>query len=114
LTACSATASWTICCAESARSSKLAPKCSHADHLSVEGTKGRIFVNRDCVTDRKETIPSVSSHHRALSTRHLSGIAARLGRKIKWDPKKEQMVGDAQAQALVAREKRKGFEIEMG
>ena len=66
------------------------------------------------VAARKEPISDVFSHHRALSTCHLAGIAARLGRKIKWDPKKERVVDDPQAQALVGREKRKGFEIEMG
>ena len=42
---------------------------------------------------------------------HLSAIAARLGRKIKWDPKKEKIVGDDQAAAMQSRERRKGYEI---
>ena len=67
----------------------------------------------NCVADRTEPVSDVFSHHRALSTCHLAGIAARLGRKIKWDPAKEQVIGDNQAQSMVAREKRKGFEIEM-
>ena len=53
------------------------------------------------------------SHHRALTTCHLAGIAARLGRKIEWDPAAEQIVGDDQAQAFVDRERRPGFEIEV-
>lgn len=64
------------------------------------------------VAERKEPISDVFSHHRALSTCHLAGIAARLNRKIEWDPAGEQVVGDAQAQALVSRDYRKGFEIE--
>ncbi len=64
------------------------------------------------VRDRKEPISDVYSHHRALSTCHLAGIAARVGRKIAWDPQKQEVVGDALAQSLVAREYRKGFEIE--
>ncbi len=67
----------------------------------------------DAVVARKEPISDVFSHHRALSTCHLAGIAARLGRKIEWDPKQERIIGDALAQSMVAREKRKGFEIEM-
>jgi hypothetical protein len=54
----------------------------------------------------------VYSHHRALSTCHLAGIAARLGRKITWDPTRETIVDDPQAQQFVARERRRGFEIE--
>jgi hypothetical protein len=42
---------------------------------------------------------------------HLSAIAARMGKVIKWDPKTEQIVGDEVAAKLFAREQRKGFEI---
>lgn len=63
--------------------------------------------------DRNDPISDVHSHHRALTTCHLAGIAARMGRKLKWDPKAEKIVGDEQAQALVDRERRKGFEIEV-
>jgi len=66
----------------------------------------------EAVTEREEPISDVFSHHRALSTCHLAGIAARLGRKIRWDPKSEQVVGDRQAQNFVRRENRQGFEIE--
>jgi hypothetical protein len=65
----------------------------------------------ESVRDRKEPISDVFSHHRALSTCHLAGIAARLNRKITWDPSSESVVGDPQAQNFVAREYRKGFEI---
>lgn len=79
--------------------------------------KNRSLVNHfrnffEAVAERKEPISDVFSHHRALSTCHLAGIAARLGRKIEWDPKQEVIVGDAMAQALVAREYRQGFEIQ--
>ncbi len=67
----------------------------------------------EAVAARKEPISDVFSHHRALSTCHLAGIAARLGRKIEWDPKAERIVDDDQAQSLVSREKRQGYEIEM-
>ncbi|OUT54666.1 MAG: hypothetical protein CBB71_21700 [Rhodopirellula sp. TMED11] len=66
-----------------------------------------------CVADRSEPISDVFSHHRALSTCHLSGIAARLGRKLKWDPEKQAVIDDDQANALVNRQKRKGYEIEL-
>ena len=63
------------------------------------------------VVDRKEPISDVFSHHRALSTCHLAGIAARLNRRIQWDPRRERIVGDDEAQSFVAREPRKGYEI---
>lgn len=67
----------------------------------------------EAATERKDPISDVHSHHRALSTCHLAGIAARLGRKLEWDPAAEKIVGDPAAQALVGRTPRKGFEIEM-
>ncbi|MDV6034468.1 MAG: Gfo/Idh/MocA family oxidoreductase [Phycisphaera sp. RhM] len=63
--------------------------------------------------DQTEPISDVFSHHRALSTCHLAGIAARLDRTVHWDPQQEQVVGDPLAQSLIARDRRKGFEIEM-
>ena len=67
----------------------------------------------ESVVSRNEPISDVFSHHRALTTCHLAGIAARLGEKIIWDPIKERVVGNRLAQSLVAREKRKRFEIEI-
>ena len=54
-----------------------------------------------------------SSRHRALSTCHHAGIAARLGRAIKWDPENEKVLDDEIAQGFLARDYHKGFEIEM-
>ena len=67
----------------------------------------------EAATARKEPISDVHSHHRALSTCHLAAIAARLNRPIRWDPNNETVKGDPQAQNLVARQPRKGFEIEV-
>ena len=66
------------------------------------------------VDEKKEPISDVHSHMRALNICHLAGICARVGREIKWDDKTEQIVGDDVANALVKREYRKGYEIEMG
>jgi hypothetical protein len=68
----------------------------------------------EAARDRVEPISDVHSHHRALSTCHLAGIAARLNRRIAWDPVSETILGDAQALKLLAREPRKGFETQMG
>ena len=67
----------------------------------------------EAVVARKEPISDVFSHHRALTTCHLAGIAARLGRPLRWDPKREVILDDPQAQSFISRERRKGFEIEI-
>lgn len=62
---------------------------------------------------RKQPISDVWSHNRMLEICHLSNIAMRLGRELKWDPVQREIVGDAQANAFLARESRKGYEINM-
>lgn len=66
----------------------------------------------EAARDGVEPVSDVFSHHRALSTCHLAGIAARLGRPLQWDPAAEQMADDSQAQTFVSRDVRHGFEIE--
>jgi hypothetical protein len=51
---------------------------------------------------------------RALNVCHLAGISARLGRHIAWDAKSEQIKGDSEANAMLSRPYRKGYEINMG
>jgi predicted dehydrogenase len=67
-----------------------------------------------CAKERKEPISDVHSHMKMLNVCHLAGISARLGRSLAWDDAKEQIVGDEQANAMLARPYRKGYEIDMG
>jgi len=64
-----------------------------------------------CIREGGLPVSDVYSHVQAMNTCHLCAIAARLGRTIKWDPKKEKIVGDEQAASFFAREQRKGYEI---
>lgn len=62
---------------------------------------------------RKQPISDVWTHNRMLEICHLSNIAMRLNRELRWDPVKREIIGDAQANAFLSRESRKGFEINM-
>ena len=42
-----------------------------------------------------------------MTTCHLANISIRLGRKLKWNPQKEQIIGDDEANQWQAREQRK-------
>jgi len=53
------------------------------------------------VKARKEAGGHVEAAHRAVTIAHLSNIAVRMGRKIKYDPVKEQIIGDEAANRLV-------------
>jgi hypothetical protein len=67
----------------------------------------------ESIKSRKQPISDVWSHNRMLEICHLSNIAMRLGRELNWDATKREVVGDAQANALLSRTNRKGYEINM-
>lgn len=67
-----------------------------------------------CVRERKEPISDVHSHMRALNICHLAGISARLGREIQWSARSQQITGDDQANSMLSRPYREGYEINMG
>jgi predicted dehydrogenase len=69
------------------------------------------FVN--AMRTRKQPISDVWSHNRMLEICHLSNIAMRLGRELKWDPIQRQIIGDAQANSFLAREHRQAYQIDM-
>jgi predicted dehydrogenase len=57
----------------------------------------------DCVKARDTTLTPAEVAHRSASIGHLSQIAMLTGRKIAWDPAKEQIGGDPAAAALLGR-----------
>jgi len=73
-----------------------------------EGHKDNFY---RCIREGGLPVSDVFTHVQAMTTCHLSAIAARLGRVIKWDPKTEKIVGDEQAASFFARTPRAGFEI---
>jgi hypothetical protein len=77
----------------------------------------RVYVSNDhkanffeCVKTRKAPICDVEIGHRSATMCHLGVAAVRLGRKLQWDPVKEEYVGDAEAQKTVVREMRKPYD----
>ncbi len=73
-----------------------------------EGHKNNFY---RCIREGGLPVSDVFSHVIAINTCHLSAIAARLSRTIKWDPQAEKIVGDEEAAAFFARKPREGFEI---
>ncbi|MBR1589252.1 MAG: hypothetical protein IJ658_13120 [Kiritimatiellae bacterium] len=57
----------------------------------------------DAVYEGRQPACPVEVGHRSATICHLANIAARLGRtSLKWDPKAERAVGDAEANARLA------------
>jgi predicted dehydrogenase len=57
----------------------------------------------DCIRSRKPPICDVAIGHRSATVCHLGNITIRVGRKITWDPAQEQIIGDAEAAAMLSR-----------
>ena len=56
----------------------------------------------ECIKTRKRPISDVAIGHRSATVCHLGNISIRTGHRVKWDPKKEQVVGDAAAASMVS------------
>jgi hypothetical protein len=60
----------------------------------------------DCVKSRGQTLCPVETGHHSSIPGHLTLISMIVGRKIKWDPDKQEIIGDADAAKLMGREYR--------
>lgn len=63
-----------------------------------------------CIRTRRTPISDCESQHRSAATCHLVNLSIRLGRALRWDPQKEEFIGDAEANQYLRRPQRKGFE----
>jgi hypothetical protein len=64
----------------------------------------------ESIRSRKDPICDVEIGHRSISIAHLGVISVRLGRLLKWDPDKEEFVGDKVANQWLARPMRKPYD----
>ena len=62
----------------------------------------------DGIRSGKPTRADAETGHLSAALAHFANIATRLGRSLKFDPAKEEFVGDAEANALVRRAYREG------
>ena len=66
----------------------------------------------DCVAARRQPLSDAESQHRSATTCHLGNIACRLGRPVRWDAAVERFVSDAEADSLLSRPQRQGYEVQ--
>jgi len=65
----------------------------------------------DCIKTRSRPNADVEIGHRSASVCPFGNNVRELGRKLHWDPQNERFVADDEANTLVARTPRKGFEL---
>ncbi|MBM3725309.1 MAG: Gfo/Idh/MocA family oxidoreductase [Acidobacteria bacterium] len=68
----------------------------------------------DCVKSRKPPTADIEAGHLSTVLCHLGNIVARTGRAIRYDANAERIVGDAEAQRLVARQYRQHWSTPKG
>lgn len=65
----------------------------------------------DCVKTRQQPVSTAESAHRSVSVCHLANISRRLDRPVRWDPVREQCVGDDHANRMLARAQREPWQL---
>ena len=66
----------------------------------------------DSIKTRQPTVSGIDVAVRSDTLAHLTDICTRLGRKIRWDPTKEQIVGDVDAARMLNRAMRAPWRLD--
>jgi hypothetical protein len=64
-----------------------------------------------CTWSRKLTASHPELAHRAHTIAHCANLSLRLGRKLTWNPEKEQFVNDEQANRMLSRTMRAPWRV---
>jgi len=65
----------------------------------------------DCVKSRRQTIANPVAMHRSMSTNHAINICLALKRDLKWNPVKEEFIGDDEANRMRSRAIRQPWQL---
>ncbi|MEK7407973.1 MAG: Gfo/Idh/MocA family oxidoreductase [Acidobacteriota bacterium] len=64
----------------------------------------------DCIKSRQRPVADVEDGHYVSAACHLANISLRLGRKLRWDAEREEIIGDREASAMLVRPYRKPWD----
>ena len=85
------------------------PLAANAIHLYNSYSHTKDFL--DCMRSRKRPICDVEIGCRSVTVCHLGNLAYWNHRRLKWDPAKEQFIGDAEANQWLDRPKRGPWKV---
>ena len=77
----------------------------------VDGQPAHVRNFLDCLRSRQTPTCDVALSHQSTNTCHLGNIAYKLGRKLNWDVETETFKNDPEANELLYRVPRKGYEL---
>jgi len=86
------------------------------DPPKMEGSDSQMYVDHaahwlDCLASREPPRSDIEIAHRTTTAVLLANVALKVKRRIVWDREKEEIVGDPEANALLGREYRAGWEL---
>lgn len=73
------------------------------EEVHLYPSPGHIRNFLDCIKTREETLTPCETAHRSATPGHLGQIAMLLGRKIRFNPQTEEIIGDATASSMMHR-----------
>jgi hypothetical protein len=83
-----------------------------ADEIQIPPSPGHTRNFLDCVKTRKPTLCPAETGHRSATPGHLGLISMLLGgRKLRWDPAKEEILNDPQATRMLGYEMRSPWRL---
>jgi predicted dehydrogenase len=88
---------------------RTAPLGPNDVHLPVSSGQERNFI--ECVKSRETPVSNIDDAVRSDIISHVSDIAIRSGRKITWDPIREEIIGDADASRMLTRAMREPWRL---
>jgi predicted dehydrogenase len=77
----------------------------------IDGQDAHVRNFVDCMKSRALPTCDIETAHRSTNTCHLGNISYKLGRKLEWDAENETFKNDSEANSLLKREPRKGYEL---
>jgi len=89
----------------------LAPWCERVRgkvYNDLLASHARDFI--DCVKSRRQPVSSLEEAHSVATACHLANISLRLGRKVRWNVEREEIVDDAEVSAMLVRPYRKPWD----
>ena len=90
---------------------KVKPESVSVGHSDGDGIHQEVFL--DNLRNRTQPETDALAGHYASIPGHLMNIAWRIGRKVHWNAEKEQAIGDPEANALVTKEYRLPWKLEV-
>jgi predicted dehydrogenase len=96
---------------ERVASGTLAPWCEPVRgkvYNDLLASHARDFI--DCVKSRRQPVSSLEEAHSVATACHLANISLRLGRKVRWNVEREEIVDDAEASGMLMRPYRKPWD----